>query len=257
MPTALITGSTAGIGAGFAERYAQLGHNLVLVARNVERLRDQATELSARWHVDVEVLPADLGTDEGCAAVETRAADGGRPIDVLVNNAGFTLGADFLHSTVDDEEQLLRVLVRAPMRITKAALPGMLARDRGSIITVASVAAFVNHSSYGAAKAWAVRFSEALSLKLAGTGVGALALCPGLVHTEFHERGNVDVSRVPDWLWLDVDQVVTECLRDLRRGKTVSIPSLRYKGLTAAARVLPRGVVAKVRDAGRTLKRRR
>jgi short-subunit dehydrogenase len=257
MPTALITGSTAGIGAGFAERYAHLGHNLVLVARNVERLRDQAAELSARWHVDVEVLPADLGTDEGCAAVETRAADGGRPIDVLVNNAGFTLGADFLRSTVDDEERLLRVLVRAPMRITKAALPGMLARDRGSIITVASVAAFVNHSSYGAAKAWAVRFSEALSLKLAGTGVGALALCPGLVHTEFHERGNVDVSRVPDWLWLDVDQVVTECLRDLRRGKAVSIPSLRYKGLTAVGRVLPRGVVAKVRDAGRTLKRLR
>jgi short-subunit dehydrogenase len=257
MPTALITGSTAGIGAGFASRYAGLGHNLVLVARNVERLRDQAAELSAGWHVDVEVLPADLGTDEGCAAVETRAADEGRPVDVLVNNAGFTLGADFLHSAVDDEEQLLRVLVRAPMRITKAALPGMLARDRGSIITVASVAAFVNHSSYGAAKAWAVRFSEALSLKLAGTGVGALALCPGLVHTEFHERGNVDVSRVPDWLWLDVDQVVTECLRDLRRGKAVSIPSLRYKGLTAVGRVLPRGVVAKVRDAGRTLKRRR
>jgi uncharacterized protein len=147
MPTALITGSTAGIGAGFADRYARLGHDLVLVARNAERLREQATNLSARWHVDVEVLPADLGTDEGCAAVEARAADDRRPIDVLVNNAGFTLAADFLHSAVDDEEQLLRVLVRAPMRITKAALPGMLARDRGSIITVASVAAFVNHSS--------------------------------------------------------------------------------------------------------------
>jgi hypothetical protein len=257
MPTALVTGSSSGIGAAFAKRYAQLGHDLVLVARNAERLRNQATELRARWHVDVEVLPADLGTDDGCAAVETRAADVGRPIDVLVNNAGFTLGADLLHSDVDAEEQLLRVLVRAPMRLTKAALPGMLARDRGSIITVASVAAFVNHSSYGAAKAWAVRFSEALSLNLAGTGVGALALCPGLVRTEFHERGHVDVSRVPDWLWLDVDQVVTECLRDLRRGKAVSIPSLRYKGLTAAGRVLPRGVVARARDAGRTLKRRR
>jgi short-subunit dehydrogenase len=257
MPTALITGSTAGIGAEFAARFAGLGHDLVLVARSTERLRNQATELSARWHIDVEVLPADLGTDDGCAAVEARAADQGRPIDVLVNNAGFTLGTDVLQSDVDAEEQLLRVLIRAPMRITKAALPGMLARHRGSIITVASVAAFVNHSSYGAAKAWAVRFSEALSLKLAGTGVSALALCPGLVHTEFHERGHVDVSGVPDWLWLDVDQVVTECLRDLRRGKAVSIPSLRYKGLTAVGRVLPRGVVARARDAGRTLKRRR
>ena len=250
MSTALITGSTSGIGAEFAKRYAQLGHNLVTVARNEHRLDAQAAELRATWHIDVDVVPADLSTDDGCAAVEARAADERRPIDVLVNNAGFGLGADFLHSATEDEEQLIRVLIRAPMRVTKAALPGMLSRDRGAIITVASTAAYLNHSNYGAAKAWAVRFSESLSLKLAGTGVRAIALCPGLVHTEFHARGNVDVANAPDWMWLDVDQVVDGCLRDLRRGKSVSIPSLRYKTLTGVGRLLPTGLVARARNIG-------
>ena len=247
MPTALITGSTSGIGAGFATRYAQLSHDLVLVARSEERLQQQATELRAKWHVNVEVLAADLGTDQGCAAVEARAASERQPIDVLINNAGFGLGVDFMHSSLDDEEQLIRVMIRAPMRVTKAALPGMLARDRGTLITVASTAAYLNHSTYGAAKAWAVRFSETLSLKLAGSGVRAIALCPGLVHTEFHERGSVDVSNAPNWLWLDVDQVVGACLDDLRRGKAVSIPTLRYKALTRVGRLLPAAAVARAR----------
>jgi uncharacterized protein len=248
MPRALITGSTSGIGSGFAKRYAQLGHDLVLVARNEVRLHAQATQLRAAWHVDVEVLPADLGTDDGCAAVEARAADVRRPVDVLINNAGFALGTDFVHSRLDDEEQLIRVLIRAPMRVTKAALPGMLERDRGTIITVASIAAFLNHSSYGAAKVWALRFSEGLSLTLAGTNVRALALCPGLVHTEFHERGNVDVSNAPTWIWLDVDQVIDACLHDLRRGKSVSIPTLRYKTMIGVGRHLPAGLVARARN---------
>lgn len=247
MPTALITGSTSGIGAGFATRYAQLSHDLVLVARNEERLQKQATDLRAKWHVNVEVLAADLGNDQGCAVVEARAASERQPIDVLINNAGFGLGVDFVHSSLDDEEQLIRVMIRAPMRVTKAALPGMLARNSGTIITVASTAAYLNHSTYGAAKAWGVRFSETLSLKLAGSSVRAIALCPGLVHTEFHERGTVDVSNAPNWLWLDVDRVVGACLDDLRRGKAVSIPTLRYKTLTRVGRLLPATVVARAR----------
>jgi uncharacterized protein len=256
MPTALVTGSTSGIGAGFADRYARLGHDLVLVARNEQRLNAQAAKLREQWHVDVEVLAADLGTDEGCAAVETRSADERRPVDVLVNNAGFGMGLNFVNSSIDDEEQLLKVLVRAPMRVTKSALPGMLARGRGDVITVASVAAFMNYSTYGAAKAWAVRFSESVSSQVQGSGVRALALCPGLVHTEFHQRGNVDVSNAPGWLWLTVDQVVDECLEDLRKGKAVSIPSLRYKALIGIGRHLPRNILAKARNAGRADKRR-
>jgi short-subunit dehydrogenase len=247
MTTVLITGSTSGIGAAFAARYARLGHNLVLVARDRARLDTQAATLHDQHRVDAEVLEADLGTDAGCAAVETRAADELRPIDVLVNNAGLGMGVDFLHSAIDDEEQVLRVMIRAPMRITKAALPGMLARGTGSIITVASVAAFLNHSTYGAAKAWDVRFSEALSLQLAGTGVGAIALCPGLVHTEFHQRGHVDVSNAPRWMWLDVDAVVDACLHDLARGKPICIPARRYRAMVGIGRLLPASLVSRAR----------
>jgi short-subunit dehydrogenase len=247
MPTALITGSTSGIGAGFAETYAKLDHNLVLVARDQGRLEAQAEKLHEQWQVDVEVLVADLSTDAGCLAVETRVADEAQPIDVLVNNAGFGMGLDFLHSALDDEEQLLRVLIRAPMRITKAALPGMQARDSGTIITVASTAGFLNRSTYGAAKAWAVRFSEALSLQLTGSSIQAIALCPGLVHTEFHQRGNVNVSNAPRWMWLNVDQVVDACLDDLRRGKEVSIPTLRYKAIVGIGRLLPAPIIARAR----------
>jgi short-subunit dehydrogenase len=252
MSTALITGSTSGIGTGFAARYARLGYNLVLVARDRTRLDAQATSLHEQYQVDAEVLAADLGTDEGCAAVETRAADERRPIDVLVNNAGFGMGLDFLHSSLADEEQVLRVMIRAPMRVTKAALPGMLARGSGSIITVASVAAFLNHSTYGAAKAWDVRFSQALSSKLIGSGVSAIAVCPGLVHTEFHGRGNVDVSNAPRWMWVSVDQVVDACLHDLTRGRAICIPTRRYKALIGVGRMLPASVVARAR----TLRRR-
>ena len=255
MPIALITGSTSGIGAGFAETYAKLDHNLVLVARDQGRLEAQAARLHEQWQVDVEVLVADLSTDAGCLAVETRVADEAQPIDVLVNNAGFGMGLDFLHSSLDDEEQVLRVMVRAPMRITKSALPGMQARDSGTIITVASIAGYLNRSTYGAAKAWALRFSEALSLQLEGTGIQAIALCPGLVHTEFHDRGNVNVSNAPKWMWLDVDEVVDACLDDLRRGKPVSVPALRYKVMVGVGRLLPASVVARVRTLRRPTSR--
>jgi uncharacterized protein len=250
MPTVLITGSTSGIGAGFAETYANLGHDLVLVARTEDRLNEQAARLSSRYKVGAEVLVADLGTESGCSAVEARVADESRPIDVLINNAGRGLGVDFLHSDIADEEELVQLMIRAPMRITKAALPGMLKRDRGSIITVSSVAAYLNYSTYGAAKRWALRFSEALSRRLVGTGVHALALCPGLVHTEFQERGNVQVGNAPKWLWLTVDQVTEACLHDLHRGKSVSIPSTRYKVMVTVGRLMPAPLVIALRNAG-------
>jgi short-subunit dehydrogenase len=239
VPTVLVTGASSGIGAAFVRRYAQLGYDLVLVARDEDRLARTADELRAAYHVTAEVLPADLASDEGVASVEQRLADATRPVDVLINNAGFGLGADLLKSAVGDEERLLRVMVIAPMRLTKAALPGMVERGVGSIVLVSSVAGLIVTNSYGAAKAWGVAFSRAVAAQLAGTGVRAMALCPGLVHTEFHERGHVDVSQAPDFMWLDADQVVDECLRDLAHGKVVSIPSRRYRLLVGLGRLTP------------------
>lgn len=246
MTTVLITGASSGIGAGFAERFAGLGHRLILVARDEARLQQSAVRLREKSGSDVEVLPADLSTDEGCAAVEQRLSDTTRPVDILVNNAGFALGVEVVHSDIDDEERMLRVLVRAPLRLTKAALPGMLARRHGTLLMVSSVAGIVSYNSYGAAKAWALRFSESLSTQLVGTGVRAMALCPGLVHTEFHQRGNVDTAGAPAFMWLTVDRVVDECLRDLARGKVISIPSRRYRVLIGIGRHLPSSAVVAI-----------
>jgi short-subunit dehydrogenase len=243
MPTALVTGASSGIGLGFARRLAALGYDLVLVSRDAERLEALATDLRDQWAVDVEVLSLDLGLDDGCAKVEDRVAGG---VDLVVNNAGFGMGVDVVSSDVDREELMLRVMVRAPMRISKAALPGMIERGHGDLILVASTAGLVSHNSYGATKAWGVRFSRAMSVKLAGTGVRAMALCPGLTRTEFHERNNVAVGRVPGWMWLDVDRVVEEGLRDLQRGRSISVPSKRYKLIVAVAKLLPLSLVARI-----------
>lgn len=256
MTTALVTGATSGIGAGFADRYARLGYDLVLVARDEQRLRAKADELRDRWHVEVEALPADLSSDDERARVETRIADVSRPIEVLVNNAGYSLGVDVVDSDVEDEDRMLGVLACAPLRLTKAALPGMLARNRGTIITVSSVAGVISYNSYGAAKAWALKFSQALSLRLANTGVRAIALCPGLVHTEFHDRSGVDTSGAPRFMWLTVDRVVDECLRDLAKGKVVSIPSRRYRLVIGIGSKLPSSFTARMAR-NRGIKRRR
>jgi uncharacterized protein len=240
MPTALVTGATAGIGVAFAERLAREGHDLVLVARDRQRLERTGARLRERWAVDAEVLTADLADGKQCVAVERRlAATEPSPVDLLVNNAGFTLRKPFVANSIDDEVGMLDVLVRAPLRLSHAAVPGMVERGHGAVLNVSSVAGFLPNSTYGAAKAYVTTFSEALAAQLRGTGVRVMALCPGLVHTEFHERARLKMEGVPSWLWLDAGDVVDTALADLRRGKVVCVPSARYKGISALARHAP------------------
>ena len=246
MTTALITGGTAGIGKAFADSFARSGYHVILVARNPERLEAVAAQLREAGAPEVETLPADLETEEGRGAVEARLADAERPVDFLVNNAGFDLSRPFTKTSVEDQERLLAIHVRAPMRLTHAALPGMIARGRGAVVNVASVSAFVPRGTYSAAKAWAVTFSESLAMDLRGTGVRAMALCPGFTHTEFHERASIETDTVPAWMWLEAGYVVEQALRDLRRGVPVSIPGAQYKALTAASRYVPRMVRTRV-----------
>jgi len=246
MTTALITGATAGIGAAFARRFAAARYDLVLVARNVERLESAAAELSLLGAGKVEVVPADLATVEGRALVEDRLADPLRGIDVLVNNAGFGQGSAFLSHPVEDEEQMLDVLVRAVLRLTRAALPGMIERGRGAVINVSSVAGFVPRGTYSSAKAWVTNFSESIAAEVHGTGVRVVAVCPGFTHTEFHERADIDTGDIPGWMWLEADEIVEGALRDLRRGLPVSVPSMQYKAITAVAKLVPRNLVTKV-----------
>jgi short-subunit dehydrogenase len=235
MPTALITGATAGIGAAFARRLSADGFDLILLARDAERLQRAAGEYGGS-----EVVVADLATDEGIALGE----DAARRADLVVNNAGFGQQGKFLDVPVGDELRMLRVHCEAVLRLTYAALPAMRERGRGGVINVASVGAFVPRGTYSASKAWVVNFSQSVTQDV--PGVHVMALCPGFVHTEFHDRARMDVSGLPSALWLDADHVVAAGLRDFRRGVGVSVPSLRYKALVGAARFLPHDLVTRV-----------
>lgn len=244
MTTALITGATAGMGAAFARRLAAEHADLVLVARDGARLEQAAASLREAYGVDVAVLPADLATRDGCARVERRLLEA--PVDLLVNNAGMGLGGRFEQRSIDDSERLTKLNVLAVMRLSHAALQGMLARGRGDIVNVSSVAGFVpgaRDATYSASKAWVTMFSESLHEQVRGRGVRVLAVCPGFVHTEFHQRAGLDMSGLPDALWTDAEQVVAEALHALRRGRAVVVPGRQYKVVVQAVRHLPRSLV--------------
>jgi uncharacterized protein len=240
---ALVTGATAGIGLTFARRYARDGHDLVLVARDEQRLNEVADELRTTYGHEVEVLRADLADRAQVQTVADRLADRSRPVDVLVNNAGFALNRSFVSGDVADEERLLDVLCTAVLVLSHAAAGGMRDRRRGTIVNVSSVSGFVAMGTYSAAKAWVTTFSEGLWRELKPYGVHVTAVCPGFTHTEFHQRASINMSKLPSIGWLDVDRVVDEGLADVRRGKVVSVPSKRYKALVFAIRHVPRAIV--------------
>ncbi|MQA78141.1 MAG: SDR family NAD(P)-dependent oxidoreductase [Streptosporangiales bacterium] len=242
MARALVTGATAGLGRAFAQRLAEAGWNLVLVARDAQRLEEAAGELR-RYAVDVDVLTADLNEDKGLTTVERRLATDDEPVDMLVNNAGFAVKRSFLRTTVEDEDRMLRVLVRAVLRLTHVGVQAMVRRGRGVVINVSSVAGFVPQSTYNAAKAYVTALTESVATELSGTGVHVLVVCPGYTHTEFHQRAGIDKATIPAPLWLDVDQVVDGAFEDLRRGVVISVPSLRYKIISMLSRKGPRGIV--------------
>jgi uncharacterized protein len=250
-PTALVTGPTAGIGRAFAHQLAQQGHDLVLVARDRARLESEAAELRSSYGVQVEVLPADLTDRDALAVVEARLADGGRPVDLLVNNAGFGLKKRFLDNSVEEEQAMLDVLVTAVMRLSHAALGPMSERGSGGIINVSSVAAFLPRGSYSAAKAWVNSFSEWAANEYRPQGVTVTCLCPGFTKTEFHERMAVGRGSAPGFLWLDADELVAQALKDHAKGKVWSIPSTQYKVITAAARMVPTSLLQRFQAMGR------
>lgn len=257
MPSALITGASSGIGAAFARHLARAGYSLILVARSASRLDAAAAELCAAGSPTVEVLPADL-TDPGQRhAVMDRLADSGRPVDLLINNAGASTGKGFLAATETELTAQLELNVTAVMLLTHAALPGMIARGHGGVINIASIAGMLpgRGSTYSASKAWVTSFSEGIGMSLRGTGVRMLAVCPGFVHTEFHERARLDMSRNPEWMFVDMDTVVRQSMDALRSGRAIVIPGPLYKAVAAAAKIAPRSLVRAV--AGRVDKDKR
>ncbi|MEF3402900.1 SDR family NAD(P)-dependent oxidoreductase [Agromyces sp. CCNWLW203] len=251
--TALITGASSGLGAEFARQLAATGADLVLVARDRTALDELADTIRRTHGVGVEVLRADLLKPRHLAQVVERLFDAERPIDLLVNNAGFGLPLDFASNDIDDEVRHLHLHVEVPMRLSHAALRAMLRRRRGRIINIASVGAFIPRSTYGACKRWLVEFSEWANGQYSPRGVTMTAVCPGYTHTNFHERLGLAPGEegVPGWMWLDARKVVAEALRDTARGKPVSVPSLRYRLLIGLARFAPRSLGARVGACGR------
>jgi hypothetical protein len=240
-PVALITGPTSGIGAGYARRYARDGYDLVLVARDVDRLKQLADELQADAG-QIEVLPADLADPADRAKVADRLAAGVR---VVVNNAGLGASGEFWTADPALLQKQLDVNVTAVMHLTRAALPAMLDAGAGTVINIASVAGLVpgRGSTYSASKAWVISFTEGLAGGLAGTGISVHAVCPGFVHTEFHARAGIDQPKVPSFMWLKVDDVVSESLAEIARGRLIIVPSIQYKAIVAAGRLIPRNLL--------------
>ncbi|ATG50126.1 short-chain dehydrogenase [Brachybacterium vulturis] len=251
--TSLITGASSGLGAEYARRLARRGDHLVLVARDEARLEELAAELRGEGASEVDVLAADLSSAGGIAAVVGRLSDASRPVDMLINSAGFGLPLAFERNDIEDEARHLRLHAEVPMRLMHAVLPGMLERRSGTILNIASASAVMPRSTYAAAKSWQVMFSRWASSYYRSRGVTVTAVCPGYTHTDFHARLGLPPGEegIPDWLWLQAPRVVEESLRDAARGKAVSVPSKRYKAIYTAARLAPTGLMARLAARGR------
>jgi short-subunit dehydrogenase len=246
MATALITGATAGIGASYTKLLAKQGYDLVLVARDLPRLNKLAKELSKTYKVKVETIKADLTAPNQLIKVEKRLSNKSKPIEVLINNAGFGIKQSFTDSDIKKEQELLDVLVTAPMRLAHSVLPQMLKRDSGVIVNVSSVASWITGGTYSAAKSYLTVFSEYLHTELRKTNIKISALCPGFTRTEFHERGKMRMSGLPNFMWLTSDQVVAKSWRYVNANKVVCIPGWQYLILSTIARTAPRPMVRKL-----------
>lgn len=241
---ALVTGATAGIGESFTRLLASQGFNIVLVARDHARLVERAEFLRKSYQVETAVLQADLSLDSGCAIVEQYLEQ--NEIEVLVNNAGFGIKYAFTTSSIVAEEELLNVLARAPMRCMHVVLPKMKERNSGTIINVSSVASWIAGGTYSASKSYLTVLSESIHTELSKTNIKVMALCPGFTHTEFHERGKMKMSALPEFMWLTSDAVVKKAWSDSQSGKAICVPGWQYLLLSTFARFFPRPIVRKL-----------
>jgi short-subunit dehydrogenase len=232
MSTALVTGGNTGLGVAFARRFASQKYDLVLVARNRERLDAVAATIRAEHGVEVEVLPADLGVPAERLVVERRLdGTGGGPVDVLVNNAGVAAHDLFDHVSSAALQAEVDVNITAVLQLTRAALPGMLDRGHGAVINVASFAGYLGAagSAYSASKAWVLSFTDSVAASLTGTGVRAVAVCPGRMRTGRHLEAGRPVGAAHSPLWLEPADVVERCLSDLRKNRSLSVPGGIYR----------------------------
>jgi short-subunit dehydrogenase len=241
---ALVTGATSGIGESFTRLLAELGFNLVLVARDLPRLSERATALEANFEIQTKVIAADLATDSGCKLIEDFIAT--NEVEVLINNAGFGINKSFLVSDIAAEQQMFDVLVRTPMRLMHVILPGMKERNSGTVINVSSVAAWIAGGTYSASKSYLTVLTESLHTELAATNVKISALAPGFTRTEFHQRGRMKMNGLPKFVWLNADVLVAKAWADAQKGAAISVPGWQYIVLSLFLRFGPRPLIRKL-----------
>jgi short-subunit dehydrogenase len=245
---AWVTGASTGIGAAFAKRLAGEHFDLALVARSRDRLAELASGLEKDHGVTCAVLPADLTVAKDLERIAAAIA-GDSGIELLVNNAGFGTVGPFAKLDPEREEEEIRLNVLALTRLTRAALPGLIQRGRGSIINVSSMAAFQPaplNATYGATKAFVNSFTESLSEELRGSGVQVQALCPGFTRTEFQERAGIDTGGIPGFAWMSAEAVVDSALAALRRGEVVCVPGVVNRVVATAVSAMPRAAVRRI-----------
>lgn len=241
MATALVTGGTSGIGNAFVRAFAARGVDVVIVARDTARMEQIAKDLTAQYGIAVETIAADLAKPEDVTRVADWIEDPAHELDWVVNNAGFGLHAKLLDKDqLETQRRAMDVMGFAVLQLSGAAGRAMVERGRGRIINVASSSAWIFSGNYSAIKAWCLSYTQALSNELLGSGVTATALCPGWVHTEFHDRADIATTKLPDIVWIDPDQLVRECLEDAENGKVISIPSGKWKAAILFAQHCPR-----------------
>jgi len=226
--TALVTGASSGIGALYADRLARRGHDLILVARDRERLNALARDITSRTGRNVEVLPADLTDAASLATVEAKLREDAS-IRLLVNNAGIGTHTPLLASDVEAMTRMVALNVTAPMRLAYAAVPGFVARGGGTVVNIASIVAVapeILNGVYGGTKAFVLAFSQSLQHELAAKGVRVQAVLPGATATEFWATGGLPVENLDARIVMRAEDMVDAALVGLDRGETVTLPSL-------------------------------
>jgi uncharacterized protein len=245
-PLAVVTGASSGIGETFARKLAPT-HDLLLVARREDRLHTIAADIAKAHGGKADVLVADLELERDVDLLGQRLR--AEPhFELLVNNAGFGVNGLFWEGALAPHERMHRLHIIATLRLCHAALGALVPKNRGAIINVASVAAFIRGTgsgSYGSTKSWMTAFTEGLHLDLRSikSKVIVQALCPGFTYSEFHDTMGVErETRAPRAFWLSADSVVAESLGGLHSGKLYVVPGWRYKLLVAFATKLPNGI---------------
>ncbi len=248
-PVALVTGASAGIGEALARELAARGNDLVIVARDTGRLDALANQLHSAHGSEVEVIGADLVDPSQLAKVEARLADADRPLDIVVNNAGFGTVGEFHTLPIDGDEREIRLNVVALVRLTHAALGPMVVRGSGGILNVSSLAGFqptARMATYGATKAFVSSFTQAVHEEVKGNGVQVTVLCPGFTRTEFQERAGVPASRLPDVAWQDAPEVAKAGLDALAKGAAVAVPGALNKVTAFMSDAMPSAITRRI-----------